>query len=357
MEEGFDADGRNIAMTFIREGEGVLRSGNPGAPLEARRLFEKALNRDYGNSAAKFALKSLLWWLRRLEGYAPSAKGPGKGGAIVDEWKGFYRFLNDIGGVGGIDDAEWDALRAVRHWVSAAALEAFEYNGLNPAQSGDWGLQFKLGLCYKGLGDYESALAFLNTAAGFKQDDIPLLFERADVKALAAEADVRSGEEPWFIFREAFLADPEEACVYSMESAFFRGLYQAVAKRGYEGAEILEWMPVWGTLLGAFPVMRELNQKKLGKLKARIFELDNELKAEGGPGSRTGERKLVPRLLNGYFWLLEHYEASRQREESGQDGARLVEETLLKIEWTCSGTRSLPEQIMRSPYFAGFRGN
>ncbi|MDR0638402.1 MAG: hypothetical protein LBG27_05810 [Spirochaetaceae bacterium] len=353
---GRDA-GRNIAMTFIREGEDVLRSGRPSAPLEARRLFEEALNRDYGNSAAKFALKSLLWWQRRLEGYALLARSPDKGGAIVGEWKGFYRFLNDIGGADGIDDAEWDALRAVRHWVSASALEAFDYNALNPSQSGDWGIQFKLGLCYKGLGDYENALVFLDTAAGFKQDNVPLLFERADVKALAAESDARSDGEARLIFREAFLAGSEEACVYSMESAFFRGLYHAAAERGYEGDEILEWIPVWGTLLGAFPLKRELSQIKLGKLKARVFELENELKAEGGPGSRNGERKLVPRLLNGYFWLLEHYEASRQREESRQDGPRLVEETLLKIEWTCSGTRSLPEQIMRSPYFAGFRGN
>jgi hypothetical protein len=343
-------------LIFIQEGKDLLRSGGPRAGLEAGRLFEEALNRDYGNRAAKIALKSLLWWQRRLDGYTSSARGPEKGGAIVDEWNGFYHFLDDIGGVGDIDDAGWDALRAVRYWVSAAALDAFEYNALNPAQSGDWGLQFKLGLCYKGLGDYKNACMFLDTAAGFKQDDIPLLFERADVKALAMEPDARPDGEARLIFREAFWADPQGVCVYSMESAFFRGLYHAVAERGYEGVEILEWMPVWGTLLGAFPFKCELNQIKLGKLKARIFELENTLKAEGGPGSQNGERKLVPRLLNGYFWLLEHYEASRRREELRQDewAERLVEETLLKITWMCSGTRSIPEHVMRGRYFAGF---
>jgi hypothetical protein len=357
MEGEFDASGRAVAMTLVQEGEKALRSGLPNAGLEARRLFEEALRGDYGSKAAKFALKSLLWWQRRLEDYAPSANGPEKGRAIVDEWKGFYRFLNDIGGVGGIDDAGWDALRAVRYWVCAAAREAFDYNALNPSQSGDWGIQFKLGLCHKGLGDYENACAFLDVAAGFKQDDVPLLFERADVKALAAERDARPDGEARLIFREAFLAAPQEACVYSMESAFFRGLYHAVAERGYEGDEILEWMPVWGTLLGAFPFKCELNQIKLGKLKGRVFELENEFKAEGGPGSRNSEGRLVPRLLNGYFWLLEHYEASRQREKSRHGLDRLVEETLLKIEWTCSGTRSIPEQVMQSRYFADFGRN
>jgi tetratricopeptide (TPR) repeat protein len=365
MEGGIDAGGRDTgrisgrisALAFMRKGEDVLRSGVPGASLEARRLFEEALRKDYGDKAAKFALKSLLWWQRRLLPYAPYANGPEKGGAIVDEWEGFYRFLDGIGDMdSSVDHAGWDALRAVRHWVSAAALEAFAYNPLNSSQSGDWGLQFKLGLCYKGLGDYENARVFLDTASGLKRDDVSLLFERADVKALAAEGDAGSGgdEEARRIFREAFLADPQKVCVYSMESAFFRGLYRTVAERGYEGAEILEWMPVWGTLMGAFPFPCELNQIKLGKLKARIFELENELKTEGGSGSQKGEQTGVPRLLNGYFWLLEHYDASRQREEPQQGLDRLVEETLLKIEWTCSGTRSIPEQVMRGRYFAGF---
>jgi tetratricopeptide (TPR) repeat protein len=345
--------GQNAAVTFIRKGKDVLRSGKPDAPVEARRLFEEALKKDYGNGVAKFALKALLWWLKRLS-EAPSANGPEKGGAIVDEWKGFYRFLD---GLGGMDDAERDALRAIRYWVSAVALEAFAYNALNSSQSGDWGLQFKLGLCYKGLGDYENARVFLDTAAGLKQDDVSLLFERADVKALAAEGNGGSDGEARLIFREAFWADPQEARVYSMESVFFRGLYHAVAERGYEGDEILEWMPVWGTLLGAFPFQCELSQIKLGKLKTRIFELENKLKAEGGPDSRNGEGRLAPRLLNGYFWLLEHYEASRRSEEARQDGQweRLAEETLLKIAWTCSGTRSIPEQVMRGRYFAGFK--
>jgi hypothetical protein len=354
MEEGFDAGGRDAALTFIRKGKAALRSGKPDAPVEARRLFEEALSKDYASKVAKFALKSLLWWQRRLGEYASAAKGSEKGGAIVDEWNGFYRFLDDIGG--GIDDDGRDALGAIRYWVSAAALEAFEYNALNPSQSGDWELQFKLGLCHKGLGNYENARVCLDTAAGFRRDNIPLLFECADVKALEAEKTAGADGEARLIFREAFLAGPQEVCVYSMESAFFRGLYHAVAERGHEGGEILEWMPVWGTLLGAFPSKCELSQIKLGKLKARIFEMENALKADGGPGSRNEEQELVPRLLNGYFWLLEHYEASRRREEPGHDGRskKLVEETLLKIEWTCSGTRSIPEQVMRGRYFAEF---
>jgi tetratricopeptide (TPR) repeat protein len=300
----------------------------------AQRLFEEALTKDYGNKAAKFALKSLLWWQKRLEDYAPSAKGPVKGMAIVDQWEDFYRFLDGIG------DVDRETLKAIRYWVSTAAMEAFDYNRLNPSQSGDWELQFKLGLCCKGLGDYENALGFLDTAAGFKQEHIVLLFERADVKALA-NAEAGGGRDARLIFREAFLADPQEAPVHSMESALFCELYHAVGERGYKGEEILEWMPVWGTLFGVFPFKCELNQIKLGKLKAQVFELENELKAEGGPGSSGIDKKLIPRLLNRYFWLVEHYEVCGGRAEPGQTGqtretedyGKLVRETLLKIQY------------------------
>ncbi|MDR1231217.1 MAG: hypothetical protein LBK61_07435 [Spirochaetaceae bacterium] len=317
-------------MALVRAGDERLYGGHPGSPLEARRLFEEALEKDYGCKAAKFALKSLLWWQRYFEGL-PSGRGPEKGMAIVDRWEDFYRFLDGIG------DVDRETLRAVRYWVSTAALNAFDYNGLNPSQSGDWELQFKLGLCCKGLGDYENAVVFLDTAAGFKQDNITLLFERADAKALAA---VQGGDSPdnglnaRFIFREAFLSDPQAARAYSLESVFFCELYRAVGERGYKGSEILEWMPVWGALLGGFPLKCKLNQAKLGKLKAQVFELETVLKTEGGPDSQSLDKKLIPRLLNRYFWLAGHYEFCREREESQTDEyGRLLRETLLKIQF------------------------
>jgi hypothetical protein len=58
----------DAALALVRKGDERLYGGHPGSPLEARRLFEEALEKDYGSKAAKFALKSLLWWQRYLEG-------------------------------------------------------------------------------------------------------------------------------------------------------------------------------------------------------------------------------------------------------------------------------------------------
>jgi hypothetical protein len=330
MEGNIDID---AAAALVCEGGKLLRSGRSGSPAEARCLFEEALTKDYGSKVAKFALKSFLWWQPRLEKFSQVPKGPGKGAVIVDQWEGFYRFLDDIGNV------DRDTLRAIRHWVCAAAMAAFDYNALDPSQNGDWALQFKLGLCCKGVGNYEDAITFLDTAAGFKRDDIALLFERADTKALAAaRMGGNSDRDARLIFREAFLANPQAVRVYSMESAFFRELYHAVQERGYGGEDILEWMPVWGTLLGAFPFKCELNQAKLGMLRAQVFELENELKTAGGAGSRNLDKKLIPRLLNRYFRLVEHYDVCRHGDqaryhERAEDYEKLVNETLLKIQY------------------------
>jgi hypothetical protein len=59
-----------------------------------------------------------------------------------------------------------------------------------------------------------------------------------------------------------------------------------------------------------------------GRLKQSIFSLEAEYNAN--PARRE---ILKPRLLNHYFWLIDHYEISRE-------DSSLIEETLLKIKVT-----------------------
>jgi hypothetical protein len=99
---------------------------------------------------------------------------------------------------------------------------------------------------------------------------------------------------------------------------------------------------VWGTLLGVFPEKRELSQSVLGKLKAQVFELENALKTENDPGFQNVKKQLVPRLLNRYFWLVEHYEVCGRQEVRRQNGRaneyeKLVNDMLLKIKYLDEG--------------------
>jgi hypothetical protein len=121
------------------------------------------------------------------------------------------------------------------------------------------------------------------------------------------------------LFREAFFMDPQRVDLNSMESELIIRLSDRVKTLGFTGPELLEWIPIYGCLYGVFSVKRELKQVELGRLKQSIFSLENEIR--GRPDNLS---LLIPRLINRYFWLIDHY-------ENVQEDPSLIEETMLKI--------------------------
>jgi hypothetical protein len=66
-------------------------------------------------------------------------------------------------------------------------------------------------------------------------------------------------------------------------------------------------------------VKRELKAVEVGKLRQSIYQLENESKE--GSEDRAA---IAPRLINRYFWLVDHYIAVKE------DRAK-IEEVLLKV--------------------------
>jgi hypothetical protein len=104
-----------------------------------------------------------------------------------------------------------------------------------------------------------------------------------------------------------------------MESELIIRLVDRIKEQGYSGQELLEWIPIYGRIFGVFSVKRELKSIELSRIKQSIFALENEIR--GRPDTMS---LLIPRLINRYFWLIDHYE--NIREDPG-----LIEETMLKI--------------------------
>jgi tetratricopeptide (TPR) repeat protein len=171
-----------------------------------------------------------------------------------------------------------------------------------------------VGRCYKGLGDYDNALNFLEQAIRFKREDAEVLAEVADINALLAETKAAKA-----LFKEAFFLDPAKVDMQFMESDLILKLHNQVAALGYTEDEICEWIPVYGFLWGVFCVKRELKQVEVGRLKQSIFSLEAESSANPDTKGR-----LKPRLLNRYFWLIDYYETNHESHE-------LIEEILFKI--------------------------
>ena len=84
-----------------------------------------------------------------------------------------------------------------------------------------------------------------------------------------------------------------------------------VQDKGYSGAVLMEWIPVYGQLYGVFTVKRKLRPTEITRLKQEIYAKEMEIK---DPSCQT--ELLTPRLINLYFWLYDHY--SSEKEDDGK---------------------------------------
>jgi len=293
------------AALLLKEAYEKLKASDA---LSACMLLEQAIGIDFENEEIKYALKSVNWWLGQ-SGKIDEIKNPyEKGGYIISLLKQYYIFLEQF-------DNVYDQCRyAVRYYVFSRALFFFEGLLGNHANQHDPGLLLLVGRCYKGLGNYDEALCYLEQAVRFKREDAETLAEVADINALLAETKAAKA-----LFREAFFIDPSKIDINSLESALILQLWERVNALGYKDELVCEWIPIYASLWGVFSVKRELKQMEVGRLRQSIFSLEAEYYAN------PARREIIkPRLLNRYFWLVDHYENSHE-------DSSLIDETLLKI--------------------------
>jgi len=278
-------------------------------------LLEEALDLDFENEEVKHALKCVHWWLihtRRIDDIKNLFE---KGSCLVSLLKPYHAFVKQLNKQ--INENYEQCQYVVRFFVYSKALFFFDELLKTGAYKYDPELLLLVGRCYKGTGNYDEALVYLEQAVRIKKDDAEILAEAADINALLSQAKTAKA-----LFREAFFIDPSKVDIRYLESAFILKLCDKVSQMGYRDEELCEWIPVYAHLWGVFTVKRELKQTEVGRLKQSIFSLEAEY--ESNP-ARKG--LLKPRLLNQYFRLIDYYEINRE-------DSSLVEETLLKIKVT-----------------------
>jgi len=283
--------------------------------LTAYTLLEEALNLDFENEEIKHALKCVHWWLvhsRRIDDLNNPFE---KGAFLISLYKQYHVFLGHLNShiEKNFDLCEY----AVRCYVYSRALFFFEGLLNSSANKYDPGLLLLTGRCYKGLGNYDEALEYLEQAVHIKKEDAEIIAEVADINALLAQIKTAKA-----LFREAFFLDPSKIDLRFLESAFILKLRDKVAELGYKDEQIAEWIPVYAHLWGVFTVKRELKQTEAGRLKQSIFSLEAEYES-----NRARREAIKPRLLNHYFWFIDYCELNHE-------DSSLIEETLLKIKVT-----------------------
>jgi len=308
-------DSEQAVAGLIQKAYDKLKASNA---RDAAALLEEALQIDFDNEETKYALKSVNWWLEHTARIEDIKNPYEKGGFILSQFKQYYSFLDTITIAGSYDLCQY----AVRRYVFSSALRCFDDLLGDGVNQHDPGLLLLVGRCYKGVGNYDEALKYLEQAARFRREDGETLAELADVNALLGEADTAKA-----LFREAFFLNPEKIDLRSMESEMIvrlrsRLIQELIQKEGYREEDLREWIPVYGKLWGIFTVQRELKPIEFGRLKQSIFTLETECR-----GNPEQSALLKPRLINRYFWLMDYYEIKREDPD-------LIEEVKLKIKVT-----------------------
>jgi tetratricopeptide (TPR) repeat protein len=281
----------------------------------AAALLDKALQIDFDNEETKHALKCVNWWLEHTAKIGEKKNPYERGGFILSQLKRYYVFLDGVhDGSDNYDTCQY----AIRRFVFSEALRCFQDLLGDGVNQHDPGLLLLVGRCYKGVGNYDEALRYLEQAVRFRREDGEALAELADVNALLGNP-----VEAKALFREAFFLNPEKIDLRAMESEMIlklRGL--VLQERNFSEEELREWMPVYGRIWGVFSITRELRPIDFGRLKQSIFTMETECR-----GNPKQSDLLKPRLLNRYFWLIDHYINTR-------DDPELIEEVKLKIKFT-----------------------
>lgn len=282
-----------------------LKNADLGGAL---RFFDEALHEDFDNAEVLFSMKCAQFWNDSI-GEMESIEAPlPKGDYLVARWKTFQAFLSRIPG-----DFEM-ARYAFKRMAFSLALDFFLSIPDEEKTALGSEIDFRMGRCRKALGDYETALQHLERAAKFKKDDARYMAELADCYALSGEQRLSKS-----LFREAFFIAPDKIDLELLESDMIRKLMEKARENKSAEKDIAEWIPVYGELTGLFGIARELTASERSRLNSSMFQLENDLRENPSMGAT-----LKPRLLNRYFWILDHYDAS------GADQARR-DKIVLKI--------------------------
>lgn len=263
----------------------AFRQGNfAQAELEA----EKALALDYQDKEVLSALKCALFWKERVQ---KSKNWPSEeaGDFLLSEYQGFlHRFLARL------DTPLEEGLYAIKQFVFSQAVTCYQ-----AAQEGSASiapLTIKTAKAYKGCGDYDRAIFLLEDYLLAQKDDAQALAELADCYEMVNET-----KKAKLFFREAFFLNAQKVDLDFLQSKMIGNLKDALNDKNDSLPATKEWIPVYAVIQGIFHVKRELKPLEVGQLKQSIFSLKYELREN--PKQRN---LLLPRLLNRYFWLIDH---------------------------------------------------
>lgn len=289
----------------LKEALSLLEKGDPNGASEILTLLYM---KDLESKELHYTNRCCTFWIDANKRLAESTDPFEQGEQLLSEWKTCKTFI------GQQDNVYEPALYSTQKGFFTTALGYFTklFDEKDPLRKAE--IYRDAGICYKKIGNFEDARACLSEANTFYHGMSSVLAELADCYSLCGEE--RYGK---VLFREAFFVDPEKIDIEYLDSELIKCLISKTAEKGFSGRNLLLWIPVYGVLTGIFNVRRVLSSQEVCRLKQNIYAMENEIK---DPSCNTDI--LVPKLLNSYFWLIDHYVLTHENMNK-------VNELLLKI--------------------------
>ncbi|MCR4742710.1 MAG: hypothetical protein K5866_07590 [Treponema sp.] len=286
----------------------VLTLMEAGRPEEAQKIIAPLFEYDLACEELIYTNRCCVYWIesnRRLKSFEDPYE---KGENLLSEWKSYKDFISR-------EEKTFEpANYAVQKGFFSNALKDFEklFDGKNTFQRAE--ALKNAGICTKELGDYEKARELIKKSTSIYPESASAIAELADCYCLCGNE--RIGK---LLFREAFFINPEAIDLEFLESELIKYLIKTCREKGYSGRQLRYWIPIYGILNGILTVKRDLTSQEVAKLMNNVFAMESEYK-----DPCCDSKILVPKLLNHYFWLLDHYM------KHGDNRAK-VSEILLKV--------------------------
>jgi len=286
----------------------VLKLLEQGKPEEAHELICPLFLEDIESKELEITNRCCMFWIdssRRLKSIEDPFE---RCENLFPEWKNYQSYISRIEGV------YEPALYAIQKGFFSTALKDFEtlFDEKDAFQRAE--AYKKAGICYKELGDYETARNLVKESTSIYNNSASAIAELADCYCLCG--DERIGK---LLFREAFFINPEAIDLDFMESELIKFLIRTTKAKGYTGRQLQYWIPIYGVLHGILSVKRDLTSQEVAKLINNVYGMEAERRDPG-----CDSKVLTPKLLNSYFWLLDHY--LKHNENNAK-----INELLLKI--------------------------
>ncbi len=286
----------NVRRPHIRAIYEAFRSGD--FP-EAERLAAELRSQDFDNLLALSALHSAVYWKPKMEEWDLIRSPKERADFLFQEYAGFrHRYLPRLGA-----DFE-ENLYHLRYFIFGKALEDYQEALANESDPKEkFLILMNIGRCQKQMGDYKKALQiFESTTEDSFKEDAEFLSETADC------LDMMSQTEPAkLLFREAFFIGAQKIALDFLLSPMISTIRNYLTEKKFKQDQLKEWIPVYGVLLGLFQTRRDLKPLEISRLKQEVTNLKLEWTAY-----RSVESLVLPRLLNRYFWLLDHYRDTKE---------------------------------------------